>query len=206
MLFLLKRSVSRALAGLLALLALGLALRQGDWPVPPLRASWTGLVQGLAVFAVVVVSDGVIHGTLCLTFGERYRARYRELERVFRNQNLAAVGMGALMAGVGEEMVFRGGCLEPGYLLPMALVFGLLHHIRASLWPITLWSIWEGLLFVIALLFTGELLAVMVAHTLHDGFGFLVFRWDNRSGRVDNQPVTVPGRGVSTRQQRSKSK
>ncbi len=194
MLFLLKRTVSRALAGLLALLALGLALRQGDWPVPPLHATWTGLVSGLGVFVVVLASDGLIHGTLCLTLGERYLVRYRQLEKVFRNQNLAAVGMGALMAGLGEEMVFRGGCSELGYLMPMAVLFGMMHHIRASLWPITIWSVWEGILFVIALLVTGELLAVMVAHALHDGVGFLVFRWHNRSDYVEALPATVKGR------------
>jgi membrane protease YdiL (CAAX protease family) len=195
MLFMLKRSPFGALAGLLALLALGMTLRSGGWPVPVLRASWHGVLVGVGIGILVLLGDAVIHGTLLLGFGERYRERFRQLERVFRNQNLAAVGLGALMAGVGEELVFRGGCLELSYLFPMAVVFGLLHHIRAPLWPITLWSIWEGLLFVIALLVTGELFAVMVAHALHDGMGFLLFRWDNRAARMEGVAAALAGRG-----------
>ena len=87
---------------------------------------------------------------------------------------------GAAMAGVGEELVFRGLSRAPAVLLLSAVAFGLLHHIRRRLWPFTLWSIWEGMIFAAALWWTGELAVTMTAHFLHDLLGFLIFRVENR--------------------------
>jgi hypothetical protein len=63
--------------------------------------------------------------------------------------------------------------------VPAAVAFGLLHHVRRSLWPFTPWSIWEGLLLAAGLFYTGNLAATMVGHFLHDVIGFLVFRYVN---------------------------
>src|SRR5262249_58322033 len=112
---------------------------------------------------------------------QRYRERHRQLAAVFRGQTFPAILCGALMAGVGEELLFRG--LDPGlgYLLGGAVVFGLLHHIRRELWPFTLWAIWQGLLFAAAIYVTEMLCVTMVAHFLHDFIGFLIFRYLNRA-------------------------
>jgi hypothetical protein len=185
MFFLLKRTVAGGLAGLLVLGVLGVGLRRllGD-SVPPLSLTWSAVWTGCAVCGVVLVSDGLIHGTLWLAWGEGYRRRYRELAGLFRGQSLAAALTGALMAGVGEELVFRGMSASPGVLFPAAVVFGLAHHVRRSLWGFTVWSVWEGTLLAAAMAWTGELAAVMVAHFLHDFLGFLAFRWENRRAPV----------------------
>ncbi len=88
------------------------------------------------------------------------------------------------MAGIGEELVFRGLSASPFVLFPLALLFGLLHHIRRSLWGFTVWSIWEGVLFAGTMISTGELVVTMVAHFLHDFLGFFAFRWENRRRTV----------------------
>ena len=85
------------------------------------------------------------------------------------------------MAGLGEEMVFRGLSRSAAVLLALAVAFGLLHHVRRRLWPFTLWSIWEGIVFAAALWGTGELAVTMIAHFLHDVLGFVIFRVENRS-------------------------
>jgi len=102
---------------------------------------------------------------------------------LFRGQRLPAIVLGAGMAGVGEELVFRGLSLEPAYLIGGAVVFGLLHHVRASLWPFTVWAIYQGLLFAAAVSLTQALTVTMTAHFLHDSAGFLLFRCLNR-GKV----------------------
>jgi membrane protease YdiL (CAAX protease family) len=175
-LFLLKRTVATALVGLLALVPLGVALRSRLPDAPPLHFIPGLVLLGVAVCGGVLASDGLIHGVLLLVFGEAYQKKHLELAAVFRGQSLPAMLTGALLAGAGEELVFRGLGTSLTYLLPAALLFGLMHHIRWSLTYVTLWSIWEGVLFALVLYVTGELLVTMVAHFLHDLLGFLIFR------------------------------
>jgi membrane protease YdiL (CAAX protease family) len=176
MLFLLKRTWPGGLAGLAVLALLGLVLRHVLGDVPPIDPSWPNALRGVAVVGAVLVSDVSLHGLFCLVFGQAYRRRHRELAEVFRGQTLAAILAGAAMAGLGEELVFRGLSLDGRYLIAAAVAFGLLHHVRWSLWPFTLWAIWEGLLFAAALWYFRELSVTMTAHFLHDFAGFLIFR------------------------------
>jgi membrane protease YdiL (CAAX protease family) len=180
MLFILKRHWTSALLGLAVLTLLGLSIRAFRFG-PPIELSPRAVWLGCVVVAMVLFSDGAIHSLLCLLWGAEYRRRRRELAQVFRGQSLAAILSGALMAGVGEELVFRGGSLSPVYLLGGAVVFGLLHHIRYELWPFTLWAVWQGLLFATAIYVTEMLCVTMVAHFLHDFIGFLIFRHFNRA-------------------------
>src|SRR5262249_32791162 len=127
----------------------------------------------------VLCSDALLHGLFLLLFGEVYRRRHRELVGVFRGQSVAALLSGSLLAGVGGELVFRGLSTNPAYLAGAAGPLGLLHHIRRSLWPFTLWAMWQGALFAVALSWTHNLSVTMAAHFLHDVTGFLVFRYLN---------------------------
>ncbi len=183
MLFLLKRTGAGSLAGLAVLAALGLVLRPVVPAPAPFNLSLHTVGLGVLAFAVVLTSDAVIHGLLWVAFGERYLRRQRELADVFEGQTFVAILAGALMAGAGEELVFRGLGTGTAYLGASAVVFGLLHHIRASLWPFTAWAIWQGVLFAVALRATESLAVTMVAHFLHDLTGFLVFRYLRRRRR-----------------------
>ena len=133
-------------------------------------------MRGTAVVGIVLLSDVTLHGVLCLIFREPYRRRHRELAAVFRGQTVAAMAAGAAMAGLGEELVFRGLTEDGRYLAVWAVAFGLLHHVRRSLWPFTVWAIWQGLLLAAALWYFRELSVTMTAHGLHDLAGFLIFR------------------------------
>jgi membrane protease YdiL (CAAX protease family) len=184
MLFLLKRTWPGGLAGLTALALLGLLLRHVLGDAPAVAASWRNVLLGVAVVGGVLVSDVSLHGLFLLVFGEPYRRRHRELAGVFRGQGLAAILAGAAMAGFGEELVFRGLSADWRYLLVSAVAFGLLHHVRRSLWPFTVWAVWQGLLFAAAL-WTFEALSVtMTAHFLHDFAGFLIFRRLNATAKL----------------------
>jgi membrane protease YdiL (CAAX protease family) len=180
MLFLLKRTWKTGLIALLVLAGLGLALRSLLGAGAPLTITLGTALLGVGVFAGVLCSDLLLHGVFQLLFGQLYRQRYQELAGIFRAQSQAAMWVGATLAGVGEELVFRGLGTGTLYLVSAAVVFGLLHHIRRALWPFSLWAIWEGLLFALALSLTGALFVTMVAHFLHDLAGFAVFRHRNR--------------------------
>ncbi|HKI37137.1 MAG TPA: CPBP family glutamic-type intramembrane protease [Gemmataceae bacterium] len=184
MLFLLKRTWLGGLAGLAFFALLGLGLRHLLPEPPPIDPSWRNCLLGVAVVGAVLFSDLSLHGLFCLAFGAAYRRRHRELAEVFRGQGLAAILAGAAMAGLGEELVFRGLSLGVCYLIVSAVVFGLLHHVRRSLWPFTLWAVWQGLLFAAALWYLDKLSVTMTAHFLHDFSGFLIFRWLNATKRV----------------------
>jgi membrane protease YdiL (CAAX protease family) len=199
MLFLLKRTWPGGLAGLAVLALCGLALRHVLGEVPPFAPSWQHLLLGVAVVGGVLVSDVSLHGLLCLVFGESYRRRHRELAAVFRGQTFAAILAGAAMAGLGEELVFRGLSDDGRVLVAAALVFGLLHHVRRSLWPFTLWAAWQGLLFAAALWYFRALSVTMTAHFLHDFAGFLIFRRLNAArpaGGMRTPPGLPGGVGV----------
>src|SRR5262249_8970556 len=108
MLFLLKRTWPAAVGSLAGLGLVGLGLRAMLGGGTPLGTALRAVLLGLATFAAVLSSDITLHGLLCAMFGARYRRRHRELAAVFEEQTVAAILAGALMAGIGEELVFRG--------------------------------------------------------------------------------------------------
>src|SRR4051794_28850494 len=108
MLFLLKRTWPGGLAGLAVLALLGVGARHLLTTGPPTDPSWENVLLGVGTVGAVLASDASLHGLFCLVFGEAYRRRHRELAEVFRGQGLAAILAGAAMAGLGEELVFRG--------------------------------------------------------------------------------------------------
>jgi membrane protease YdiL (CAAX protease family) len=202
MLFLLKRTWQGGLAGLILLTALGLMLRPLVPDPLPLELSLADVGWGLVTVGLVLLSDGLIHGSLLLVFGDTHRRKHRELAALFLHQTWPAILLGALMAGIGEELCFRGLDPGPAYLLGSALVFGLLHHVNRSLSLFTVWSIWQGVLFALGLFYFQRLGVTMTAHFLHDLTGFLLFRFVfNRRGPdgVNSQTASPSPPGPPTR-------
>ncbi len=176
MLFLLKRRWATALPALVLLASIGVLGRRLLPAPPPIDFTPCHVLLGIGVFCGILASDMVLHTLLLLTFRKSYRTRYRELAALFRGQTIPAILSGAVLAGIGEEMAFRGMSTSALYLLPGAALFGLLHHIRPSLWIFTPWAIYQGLLLAGALYVTDSLAVNMVAHFCHDLAGFLIFR------------------------------
>jgi membrane protease YdiL (CAAX protease family) len=177
MLFLLKRRWQTSLAALFVLATVGLSLRHGLGEGPAFDVTLVNTVLALAALEVLLLSDALIYISLRLLFRDTFQGRYLELAHIFQGQTWSALVPGACLAGVGEELIFRGVSIRPVYLVGAAVLFGLLHHVRRSLWPFTVWSIWQGLLLASVVYFTGSLWVTMVAHFLHDFIGFLVFRF-----------------------------
>jgi membrane protease YdiL (CAAX protease family) len=177
MLFLLKRRWETSLAALVVLAAVGWSLRHLLAAGPPLAITWESTGLGIGVFGALVASDAIVYALLTRALSQSFRRRFQELAGLFQNQTPAAMVAGALLAGLGEEFVFRGITVNPLFLAGTAVLFGLLHHVRGSLWPFTIWSTYQGLILAATVYLTGSLWVTMVAHFLHDVAGFLMFRF-----------------------------
>lgn len=189
MLFSGKRNLRPTLAlfllfTLAAFLARDLLSLTWSWQLRPL---W--LIGGLAL---VIASDGLLHGILWLLFGRRYLARYRALAHYFSPQGTPEIVAGGLLAA-GEELFFRGvllqgmvaqlGWLPSVALFLAALAFALFHLIpRRALAPFAPWAFWEGLLLGLVYLMSGSILTAALVHALHDVGGFALFSFQRRTG------------------------
>lgn len=160
---------------LLIPLALGLALLLGQAPWAEFH--WP---LGTLVFAVVATVPLVAGLTL---FGRHGPDWFRELESLvrpavemlFRGRGRAVVIFASLLAGFGEELLFRGvlqawlsGPTGPWPALVIAaVVFGLVHAVsRAYFLVATAMGLYLGALY----LFSGNLLLACLVHALYDWF------------------------------------
>ncbi len=165
--------------------ALGLRWRLEFAPELPRQ-----LALGLAG---ILISDGLIHGALSLRLGDRYRARYQALADAFRPQGPAEIIASGLLAGGGEELLFRGvllnGLLARADLSPAAavglsaLLFGAMHWQRDSrLALFAVWAAGQGVILGCLYVATGSLLVPMLVHGTHDLLGFSLFAWQRAAG------------------------
>lgn len=97
----------------------------------------------------------------------------RFLGVLFEHARPGAVVLVSLLAGVGEELLFRGvvqaGLVSPltpfGAILIASVLFGAAHAVSLSYWVLaTLMGIYLGLLYH----WTGNLLVPIVVHALYD--------------------------------------
>jgi membrane protease YdiL (CAAX protease family) len=83
----------------------------------------------------------------------------------------------AVFSGIGEEVFFRGAVQPEFGIVAASLAFGVLHigpDRRFLIW--TAWAVAAGFLFGALFTFTGGVLAPIVAHTLHNGATFLIWK------------------------------
>lgn len=176
MLFLIKRRFGTAAAALAAFVAVGCAARPFvPYPTPlelSLRAVGTGLLAGLGMLGL----DGLIYTAAGLLGCKGLREEFARLRQMFRGQSWAAIVAGSLLAGVGEELVFRGLDARVAFLSLSAFAFGLCHHLPRVGWSSTAWAVWQGVLLGGLVAWSGNLAVCMAAHAAHDFAGFAVFR------------------------------
>jgi membrane protease YdiL (CAAX protease family) len=190
MLFWAKKTTARGLLTLLVLVAVTYGLSIAAGVSPTSRLGPLALRLGVVAWLVILASDFVIHTALTWLGGDRYRKFGVEFQGYFDGMTPAACLVGGLVAGLGEEPLFRGVLLplfsapSPAVgLLVTALLFGAAHFIRPSLRLLAVWAAWQGVLLGSAFLLTGSLAAVMLAHFLHDTTAFLAITTSrNRSG------------------------
>lgn len=83
----------------------------------------------------------------------------------------------SVFSGIGEEVFFRGAVQPEFGIVIASLAFGLLHvgpDRRFVIW--TVWAVAAGFLFGALFIATGGIAAPVIAHTLHNGATFLVWK------------------------------
>lgn len=172
-----------AIEGTFAAIALAVGW-YGAWPwyesAVSLQGLLAGLVVGLALAAVVIA---ITHSSTSALAA--LRENFDRLLDAFAPLRARDLLLMSLMAGVGEEALFRGllqTALQPSLgtgaaLVGVSLAFGLFHCVSVSyvVYTFVLGLLWGGLA-----LYTGELLAAVVAHAVFDAvallYGALVLR------------------------------
>lgn len=164
-------------------LALALAVLLGVSPWSDLRP--TAATLPLAVAATAALAAGL--ALLAAALPARFRAIEALLRpllaMLFRGRGAGAVLLVSALAGLGEELLFRGvlqswlvelGGVWPGVAIAAA-IFGLAHYLSHVYFVLaTAMGLYLGLLYQL----TGDLLAAVLVHGLYDALaiGYLLRR------------------------------
>jgi membrane protease YdiL (CAAX protease family) len=172
-----KRAVVVVLAvffeGGLALLSLLLGWRLGH---PPLRHFVWSLEDALWGVVATLPLLALFLAILKWPIGPLARAKHfceNEVEPLLHDSSWSEIGLVSLSVGVSEEMLFRGvfqAALTNWLGVPMGLglasvLFGLLHPISV---PYMVMAAFLGLYLGTVWIVSGNLLTVIVVHTLYD--------------------------------------
>jgi hypothetical protein len=170
--------------GALVLVALGAGWLLGIDPLESMRwsmedlpalgaaAGW-GLLAALPMVVGMLVADRLPIGPL----GELKRLARETVLPLFRRSNIGQLAMISLLAGLGEELLFRGllqaGLANwiggwPGLIVGLAAAsvsFGFCHAVR----PVyALFAALVGAYFGLLFIWTGNLAAPIVTHAVYD--------------------------------------
>ena len=106
------------------------------------------------------------------------RRLYRELLfPLFRASTPLEIVVISVLAGVGEEVLFRGAMQPEWGLIVTSLVFGLLHVGGRLTAALGIWAACTGALLGWLMIATGGLLAPIVAHMAYDALALSYLRW-----------------------------
>lgn len=184
-----------AVEGFLALAALAWAY----WRGIPLWSHM--LLDGRAALwiAVTTAAMGVVNiagYNLLLARGVRAAERLDELiTPVFARSGVFDLLLIALMAGIGEELLFRGVIMPELGIAASGILFGLMHFAGRDLWFYTVWAVVIGIFFGNLYQWTGNLLVPIAVHAAYDFVALLYIRFQ-RAPVVAWEDVKKEGRFV----------
>src|SRR5262249_21414697 len=137
MLFWAKQTTTRGLIALLLLAAAAYGLTTASDRPLAIHPRLLDAILGVAIWLVILTSDLTIHALLSRFGGAGYQVVGAEFRAYVQHMTRTACLVGGLVAGLGEEPLFRGVLLplfsapSPGIgLLVTAGLFGAAHFIR----------------------------------------------------------------------------
>ncbi len=177
--------------GGLVVLAVGLGWALSISPVEHLHADWRALTFGLLGAIPLFVFFVVVYRWPFGPFHEMRRFLSRELAPSLAALTWYDLILLALLAGVAEELLFRG-LLEPWISRFWSnLLFGLAHLVTPTYGLLTfIVGYYLSWLMTVADAETPQLLTPIVTHAVHDYLAFLVIVWLYR--RDVSVPLTEP--------------
>lgn len=161
----------------------------------------TGILIGLVVAGIMA---GVNAWVLCsapdLSMVRSIRRLYlTTLKPMFGQVRGTEIVVVSLAAGWGEELLFRGVLLPEVGLVGSSLIFGLLHTGGRGTLAFGAWAaVMGGALGQLAV-WTGGLMAPVVAHAVYDAAAMSYIRWGRDCTAISSQPgllVRDEGRSV----------
>jgi uncharacterized protein len=176
----------------LALLAVGLGRVLGVSPLAALQPSWQSLLWGLLATPPLLLALTWIMRRPSGRFRQLVDFVVGELGPILARRSAAELALLAAIAGVGEELLFRG-LLQAGLMrvIPPSLalicasaLFGLAHFATSTYAAVAgLMGLYLGGLFLLQ----GSLLAPIVTHAVYDFVALLLVVERHRASQV--QPV-----------------
>lgn len=159
------------LVGLLWMLWRGLPLTWGE----PVRATAAGLLTAGGLAAVQYV---LLRHAPAIAPVRSLRRLYRELLwPLFRASTPLEILAISVLAGVGEELFFRGAMQPTWGLIITSLMFGACHVGGRVTVPLGIWAACTGALLGWLAIVTGGLTAPIVAHATYDALALSYIRW-----------------------------
>jgi hypothetical protein len=159
-----------------------------SWRELPL--AWGGAVEGLIVGCGAAGVLGAANLYLLRWAPElpgvrSVRQLYRDaLLPLFGRVTGTQIAIISLAAGAGEELLFRGAVQPELGLIPASVIFGLLHMGGRGTLAFGCWAMVMGAALGGLAIWTGGLLAPIVAHAVYDAAAMSYIRWGRWSTGV----------------------
>jgi len=178
--------IGEALVGIVAWTVLALLddVPHFVWDVPTLGWSL------LATLTLGMANWAVFHSLRKASSGVRFLEPVRRLLEDELFPMLSSIGplqivLLAALAGVGEELFFRG-LLQPRIGLVLASVaFGVVHGPQWDLWPLALWATVMGWILGLMYVYSNSLTLPILVHAGYDALALAYIRYGVRGNGVD---------------------
>jgi hypothetical protein len=107
-----------------------------------------------------------------------------EVFPLFQSLSTRDVVVLVVLAGVGEEILFRGAIQQEIGLWGASVLFGILHGPSRSLWVLAVWATLMGAALGLLYQASGNLVVPALAHALYDGvaLGYVKTQTNRRCG------------------------
>lgn len=129
---------------------------------PPLTATLTSTLCGIATAAIVVLSTRFVVGRF--VWAQRLHS---ELRPVAQDLTIGQIFLLAGLSSLGEEVLFRGLLTPTLGVLASSVLFGFLHQTRGpSRWVWATWAMAVGLVLGTIFAATGSLVGPLLAHAV----------------------------------------
>ncbi len=161
----------------------GFALVLASWLQIDLAPAPSDVVRELVIGLLATVPLVVLFIASMSEYGDRIgvvsnlkRIMLQDVRRVFMHARFFDLLAIAVVAGIAEEMLFRGVVQTQLGLLPASILFGLVHFVTLGYAvAATLMGIYIGLVFSIS----ESLFAVILVHALYDLYALTYIRYQS---------------------------